>query len=151
MSEAIKVPALGKVESVLLIGGVIVAAYLIYRLYNASSGIKKTVTDNLTKAGGVVKDAVNDISVAASKTRTSIFGASDAPIEDQAAAETARLARQEMNARTGDVNVPDVTRDPLLDAYGGLAMNDPEDTAAVQQVAMSPDASGLLSNNGYAA
>lgn len=43
-----KVPALGKVESVLLIGGVALAGYAVYKAYQVGAKAKQSVADTVT-------------------------------------------------------------------------------------------------------
>ncbi len=93
------VPALSKVESVLLIGGVAIAAYLVYRLYSAGSSITTTVGATVDKIGDSISDTWHAAELAAAKARTTIVGAGPASPDDQSDAESARLARQNAEAQ----------------------------------------------------
>lgn len=109
-----KVPALSKVESLLLISGVVVVGYLAYRAYSAGSSITSAVSTGLGDAADQVSGLWHSLQLAAAKTRTTVAGAAPSNPDDQADAESARLQRQ--NAALQQDSMPD-----LYDPNGNVA------------------------------
>ncbi len=93
-----KVPKLGSVESVLLIGVASLAGYALYKAYQTGSNIKTKVTGAISDIGDSIKTIYDDGILKANKVRTATMNAAGIaptyPESDQSAAETARLIRQ---------------------------------------------------------
>ena len=117
-----KVPSLSKVESVALIGGIAIAAYLTWRLYSAGSSIKDSVATTMGNAADAAKSTWDKLRDAANSVGYSGLGQRDPGVtpqpDDQSSAETARLQRLNQEAQYNgmpDIYDPDGNVKPEFD------------------------------------
>lgn len=87
------VPVLGKVESVVVIGGLVIVGYLVYRLASAGNKIKDSVAQTVSDGADFVNSGFHAGELALRRAKVAVTGPDPAPIEDQSDAETARLQR----------------------------------------------------------
>ena len=113
------IPSEDHVKSVLIIGGVAAAVYVVWKMYNAGSSIRDTVSKTLSdvgdKATALYHSADLAVTSAGARGRAVLAGgAVPGTGQDQSSAESARLGRAE-----GDVaaNVPQIDV-PSYDAMG---------------------------------
>lgn len=101
-----KVPELGKVESVLLIAAVGAGLYVAWKMYSAGSTIKGAVGATMEKVADTARTTWDNVALAAEKARTATMGADAPSPDDQGDAESARLQRQ--NAQLQYNGMPDL-------------------------------------------
>ena len=119
MTTASIIPSEDHVKSVLIIGGVAAAVYVVWKMYNAGSSIKDTVSKTLSDASDKATALYHSADLAATRIgargRAALAGgAVPGTGDDQSAAESARLGSAEAAAT---VNEPTVDV-PSYDAMG---------------------------------
>lgn len=91
-----KIPSLGTVEGLAILGVGVFVAYVVYKSYKAGEGIVTSVKDT-------VMGVVHEGDLLAQKARTSFNGGDFGKGDDPYANETAKLKRYEQDAAWADV------------------------------------------------